>query len=79
MNVASRSVPGGWGRLGEALIRLFMRRAAVVSSEPVSPGFQVITLESPQFRTVAWTAGQKLQITIGSALSVHLLKVTEAV
>lgn len=44
-----------------------MRRATVVSSEAVSPGFQLITLGGPELKGVDWTAGQKVQIAMGSA------------
>lgn len=57
------------GRLGKMVIRMFMKRATVVSCEPVGDNFRLITLESPQFKGVAWTPGQKIQIALGSAFS----------
>ncbi len=57
------------GRLGKMLIRMFMKRATVVSCEPVGDNFRLITLESPQFKGIAWTPGQKIQIALGSAFS----------
>ncbi len=57
------------GRLGKMLVRMFMKRATVVSCEPVDEDFRLITLESPQFKGIAWTPGQKVQITLGSAFS----------
>jgi NADPH-dependent ferric siderophore reductase len=57
------------GRLTQALIRMFMKRASVVSVVPRGGGFYWITLESPQFKGVAWTAGQKIQIMLGSGFT----------
>lgn len=48
-------------------MRLFLKRASVVGAEPLGHGFHMITLESPQFRTVEWTPGEKVQIALGSA------------
>jgi NADPH-dependent ferric siderophore reductase len=55
------------GRVGKAIIRLFMKQARVTEVEPVAEGFRLITLESPAFKGVAWTPGQKVQIAMGSA------------
>lgn len=55
------------GRLGKALMRLLTKRATVVASEPLADRFRLMTLEGPALRDVAWTAGQKVQIAMGSA------------
>ncbi|MES2195957.1 MAG: siderophore-interacting protein [Pseudomonadota bacterium] len=55
------------GRLGKMLIRMFMKRATVANCEPIGEDFRLITLESPQFKGIAWTPGQKIQIALGSA------------
>ena len=51
------------------LIRIFMKRATVVDCEPIGEDFRLITLDSPQFKGIAWTPGQKIQIALGSAFS----------
>lgn len=63
------STPRQPGGLGKMLIRMFMKRATVVGCEPIGEGLHLITLESPQFKGVAWTPGQKIQIALGSAFS----------
>ncbi|WP_448661205.1 siderophore-interacting protein [Sphingomonas sp. CJ20] len=55
------------GRLGEALIRLIMKRATVTANETLADRFHLITLEGPGLVDVAWTPGQKIQIAMGSA------------
>lgn len=55
------------GRVGKAIIRLFMKQARVTEVEDVAVGFRLITLESPAFKDVVWTPGQKIQIAMGSA------------
>ncbi len=55
------------GRLGQALMRLLMRRATVVASERLADRFWLITLEGPALAGVAWAPGQKVQIAMGSA------------
>jgi len=61
--------PGGLRGLGRALVRRFMDQATVAEVETVSRGFQLITLDCPQFRSVAWSPGDKLQIAIGGGLA----------
>lgn len=62
-----RPAPRKQGRLGRMLVRLLMRRATVVAVEQVADAFRLITLEGPELAGVAWTAGQKIQIAMGSA------------
>ncbi len=57
------------GRLSRALIRMWMKRARVIETESVAEGFHLITLESPEFRGIAWSPGQKVQIAMGSAFA----------
>lgn len=63
--VASKQRPEG--RLSSMLRRVFMRRATVTTCEQAADRFHLITLESPDFRDVEWTPGDKLQIALGSA------------
>jgi len=63
--VASKQRPEG--RLSSMLRRVFMRRAIVTTCEQAADRFHLITLESPDFRDVEWTPGDKLQIALGSA------------
>lgn len=54
------------GRLSRALLRMLMKRASVVTSEPVADGFRLITLEGAALKGVEWTAGQRIQIAMNS-------------
>lgn len=55
------------GRFGKLLIRMFMKQVRVTDVETVAESFRLVTLESPQFKGVAWSPGQKVQIAMGSA------------
>lgn len=55
------------GRFSRALLRMFMKHAQVTEVETIAEGFRLITLESPEFKGLHWTAGQKVQIAMGSA------------
>lgn len=57
------------GRIGRALVRLFMKRALVVTNEALSDRFRLVTLESSSFEGVEWLSGQKVQIAMGSAFA----------
>lgn len=57
------------GRLTQLVFDLFMKHATVAGTEIVAPAFHLVTLESPQFKTVVWTPGQKLQIGIGHSFT----------
>lgn len=61
------SRPRPEGRLSSLLRRLLMRRATVTACRQVAEGFHLITLESPDFRNLEWTPGDKIQIALGSA------------
>jgi len=63
-DIPSRRQPG---RLGRALIRLLMKPARIVEAESIADAFRLITLESPGFKGLDGTPGQKLQIAMGSA------------
>ena len=80
--VATRSFgeePRQWGKLCAAsprrvestrtLLRWLMRPARVAAVETLSPHFRLVDLEGEALRNVAWTAGQKLQVAMGSGLS----------
>lgn len=55
------------GRLSRALIRVLMKHAYVVEARSIADGFRLVTLESPEFKGLHWSPGQKLQIAMGSA------------
>jgi NADPH-dependent ferric siderophore reductase len=46
-----------------------MRPARVAAVETLSPHFRLVDLESEELRNVAWTAGQKVQVSMGSGLT----------
>ena len=62
MESPERPVAKAPGRIGQALIRLLMKRATVTASERLADGFRLITLEGPALEGIAWTPGQKIQI-----------------
>ena len=51
------------------LLRWLMRPARVAAVETLSPHFRLVDLEGEALRNVAWTAGQKIQVAMGSGLS----------
>jgi len=55
------------GRLSKALTRLWMKPATIVANEQLADRFHLITMEGPALAEVAWLAGQKVQIAMGSA------------
>lgn len=57
------------GRLSKALMRLWMKPAAIVANEQLADRFHLITLEGPALADVAWLPGQKVQIAMGSAFA----------
>jgi ferric-chelate reductase (NADPH) len=57
------------GRVTRTLLRWLMRSARVAAVETLSPHFRLVDLEGDALRNVAWTAGQKVQVSIGSGLS----------
>lgn len=69
MESPERPVAKAPGRIGQALIRLLMKRATVTASERLADGFRLITLEGPALEGIAWTPGQKIQIAMGSAFT----------
>ena len=69
MESPERPVAKAPGRIGQALIRLLMKRATVTASERLARDFRLITLEGPALEGVAWTPGQKIQIAMGSAFT----------
>jgi NADPH-dependent ferric siderophore reductase len=50
------------------LLRWLMRPARVAAVETLSPHFRLVDLEGEALRNVAWTAGQKVQASMGSGL-----------
>ncbi len=57
------------GVIGKALIKLLMRDARVSASETLGSRFRLVTLEGQELRHVAWTAGEKIQVSLGSAFT----------
>lgn len=57
------------GIIGKALIKLLMRDARVRASEALGSRFRLVTLEGEGLRHVAWTAGEKIQVALGSAFT----------
>ena len=57
------------GRLTRMLLRWLMRPARVAAVETLSPRFRLVELEGEALRNVAWTAGEKIQVAMGSGLS----------
>ena len=55
------------GRVGQALLRLLMRRATVVAAERLSVDLHLITIEGQALRDISWVPGQVIQIAMGSA------------
>jgi NADPH-dependent ferric siderophore reductase len=56
------------GRLSNALIGLIMKHAIVAACEDLGGGFRrLITFEGDALKGVTWTAGQKVQVAMGSA------------
>lgn len=62
---AERAQPRAPGRIERHLIQWLMRSATVAAVETLSPGFQLITFEGDALRNLDWSAGQKIQITMG--------------
>jgi NADPH-dependent ferric siderophore reductase len=57
------------GRVVRTLLQWLMRPARVAAIETLSPHFRLVHLEGEALRNVAWTAGQKVQVSMGSGLS----------
>jgi ferric-chelate reductase (NADPH) len=57
------------GRVTRTLLRWLMRPARVAAVETLSPHFRLAELQGEALKDVAWTAGQKVQVSIGSGLS----------
>jgi NADPH-dependent ferric siderophore reductase len=66
---ARRNAARPAGRLGKALMGLFMRHAVVTDVDDVGGGFRLITLEGPALRGAEWTPGHKIQIAMGSTFA----------
>lgn len=57
------------GLVTRTLLRWLMRPARIAAVETLSPHFRLVHLEGDALRNVAWTAGQKIQVSMGSGLS----------
>lgn len=55
--------------IARTLLRWLTRRARVANVETLSPHFRLIDLEGEALKSVAWTVGQKIQISMGSGLT----------
>lgn len=61
--------PAEPGPVTRTLLRWLMRPAHVTRVQAVSPHFRILDLEGNALRGIAWSAGQKIQVAIGSGLS----------
>lgn len=61
--------PAPAGPITRVLLRLFMRPARVVAVESLSLHFRLVDLEGEALKTLAWTIGQKVQVSMNSGLS----------
>ncbi len=57
------------GPVTRTLLRWLMRPARVAAVKTRSPHFRLVELEGEALKNVAWTAGQKVQVSMGSGLS----------
>lgn len=55
------------GRLSKTLLRLLMKHATIIESEPLSDRVRLITLEGADLKHNKWTPGDKVQIAMGTA------------
>lgn len=53
--------------VSRALSRMIMKQARIFDIQALSDRFRLITLDSDAFKSRAWTAGQKIQVAMGSA------------
>jgi ferric-chelate reductase (NADPH) len=65
----SAPLPAPPGRITQTLLRWLMRSARVAAVETLSRYFRLVDLEGEALRNVAWTAGQKVQVSMGLGLS----------
>jgi ferric-chelate reductase (NADPH) len=56
------------GPVMRTLLRWLMRPARVAAVETLSPHFRLLHLEGEALRNIAWTVGQKVQVSMGSGL-----------
>lgn len=57
------------GRITRTLLKWLMRPANVTAVETLSPHFRLVDLEGDALRDIAWDAGQKVQVAMGSGLT----------
>jgi NADPH-dependent ferric siderophore reductase len=57
------------GYVARTLLRWFMRPARVAAAAAISEHFRLIDLEGDALKNIAWTVGQKLQISMGAGLT----------
>lgn len=57
------------GQVKRTLLKWLTRSARVAEVEKLSPCFRLVDLEGEALRNVAWTTGQKVQLSMGSGLS----------
>ncbi|MFT4117658.1 siderophore-interacting protein [Bradyrhizobium sp.] len=57
------------GPVTRALLRWLMREARIAAVEAPSPRFRLVDLEGDALKGVAWMAGAKIQVSMGSGLS----------
>jgi len=65
------------GRIKKTLIQLFMREARLAERRHLGDRFFSLRLEGAALRRVAWTPGQKIQISLGSTFATRTYTPTE--
>jgi ferric-chelate reductase (NADPH) len=65
------------GRIRKVFLKLFMREARVGEHRRLSEHFHSLQLEGPALREVAWTAGEKIQISLGGTFATRTYTPTE--
>jgi len=54
------------GRISNALLGLFMKRATVAAIEDVSDRFRLVTLQGAALKGASWAPGHKIHVAMGS-------------
>ncbi len=59
------------GLMPRLLTRLFARSAQIKENRLLAPGLQLITLQGDDLREVRWSPGDKLQVRLGSGMTMR--------
>ena len=57
------------GRLERTVLRWLLRPSRVTAVETIAPQFRLIELEGEALRNVEWSAGHKIQVSIGAGMT----------